>query len=121
MGQTRTVLGDKRQLAFVFHDEGYIALAPCTPFVRDITVSYEAGSNIITSAGMFRPHMKGQYLYLNEWLKIIHVTDASTALIAKQMSVAGNQHTPVVTMNEIEVDASTAALTLFELLYTPRV
>lgn len=121
MGQTRTVLGNQRQMAFAFHDEGYISLAPCTPFVRDVVVSYTKGSNAITSDGMFRPHMKGQYLYLNEWLKIIHVTDANTALIAKQMSTAGNQRTPIVTMNEIEVDASTAALTRFEMLYTPRV
>lgn len=119
MGQTRTVLGDQRQMAFAFHDEGYISLAPCTPFARDVAVSYTKGSNAITSDGMFRPHMKGQYLYLNEWLKIIHVTDANTALIAKQMSTAGNQRTPIVTMNEIEVDASTAALTRFEMLYTP--
>ena len=34
MGQTRTVLGDETELAFAFHDEGYIELAPCTPFVR---------------------------------------------------------------------------------------
>lgn len=34
-GQTRTVLGEHIETAFPFHDEGYITLAPCTPFVRD--------------------------------------------------------------------------------------
>ena len=34
-GQTRTVLGKHIETAFPFHDEGYITLAPCTPFVRD--------------------------------------------------------------------------------------
>lgn len=32
MGQTRIALGDSRELAFAMHDEGYIELAPCTPF-----------------------------------------------------------------------------------------
>jgi len=34
-GQTRTELGEHTEMAFPFHDEGYITLAPCTPFVRD--------------------------------------------------------------------------------------
>lgn len=34
-GQTRTELGEHIETAFPFHDEGYITLAPCTPFVRD--------------------------------------------------------------------------------------
>lgn len=119
MGQTRIVMGDKKELAFPFHDEGYLTLAPCTPFVREAAVAYTAASNVITSAGCFRPHMKGQYIYLGEWIKIIHVQDAEHALIAKQMQADGNAKTPIVTMNEIDMDASTAALTSFEMSYTP--
>lgn len=119
MGQTRTVLGDQAELAFAFHDEGYITLAPCTPFVRAVSVTYTAGSNVIASAGAFQPHMEGQYLYLGEWIKIIHVNDADSALLSKQMAASGTLSTPIVTINEIEVDASTATLTRFEMLYTP--
>lgn len=119
MGQTRTVLGDQAELAFAFHDEGYITLAPCTPFARAVSVTYTAGSNVIASAGVFQPHMEGQYLYLGEWIKIIHVNDTDSALLSKQMAASGTLSTPIVTMNEIEVDAPTAALTRFEMLYTP--
>ena len=57
--QTRISLGDESELAFPFHDEGYITLAPCLPFVRSITVSHAADSNTVTSDGAFAPHMKG--------------------------------------------------------------
>ena len=65
--QTRIVLGDETELAFPFHDEGYITLAPCLPFVRSAAVSHTAGSNMVSSDGAFAPHMKGQYLYLDGW------------------------------------------------------
>ena len=32
MGQPRIALGDSCELAFAMHNEGYIELAPCTPF-----------------------------------------------------------------------------------------
>ena len=108
MGQTRIVLGGETEMAFAFHDEGYIDLAPCTPFVRSVSVSYTAGSNIITSAGSFEKRMKGQYVYLNGWKKISQINDENTAIISQSMGSSGSVQTPIVTMNEIEVQSDNA-------------
>lgn len=111
--QTRIALGDETELAFPFHDEGYITLAPCLPFVRSITVSHTAGGNIVTSDGAFASHMKGQYLYLDGWKCIRQVTDANTAILSEAVNGIGATETPVVTMNEIEITGG-EGLTRFE-------
>ena len=120
-GQTRVELGDESTLAFAFHDEGYITLAPCTPFTRAVSVSHTAGSNTVTSADLFKPYMKGQYLYLSGWVKINVVTDENTAVIARNADSTGTTVTPIVTMNEMELTGANAALTRFEMEYFPRV
>ena len=101
--QTRIVLGDDAELAFPFHDEGYITLAPCLPFVRSVSVGHTEGSNTVTSDGAFESRMKGQYLYLNGWKCIRQVMDANTAILSASANSTGTTETPIVTMNEIEV------------------
>lgn len=103
MCQTRIVLGDDAELAFPFHDEGYITLAPCLPFVRSVSVRHTEGSNTVTSDGAFAKHMKGQYLYLGGWKCIRQITDKNTAILSEAVESTGTVETPVVTMNEIEV------------------
>lgn len=111
--QTRIELGDEVELAFPFHDEGYITLAPCLPFVRSIEVSHVAGSNIVTSDGAFATHMEGQYLYIGGWKCIRQVTDSCTVILSASVESTGTTQTPVVTMNEIEVTGG-EGLTHFE-------
>ena len=95
-GQTRKVLGDHIELAFPFHDEGYITLAPCTPFIRTLRVNYTAGSNIITPDGGFLPHMAGQFVYLDGWKSIRLVSNTNRAVISESMPDTGSAETPVV-------------------------
>lgn len=121
MGQTRIVLGGSRELAFAMHDEGYIELAPCTPFERSITISHTEGSNIVTSEGLFLPHMAGQFLYLDGWKKIRQITDAHSAILSDKAESSGTTAVPIVTMNEIEISGENLALTMLEVDYTPRV
>ena len=121
MGQTRIVLGDSRELAFAMHDEGYIKLAPCTPFERSIAISHTEGSNIVTSEGLFLPHMEGQFLYMGGWKKIRQITDAHSAILSGKAANSGTTSTPIVTMNEIEIGGENLSLTMFEVDYTPRV
>lgn len=109
-GQTRTVLGDHTEIAFPFHDEGYITLAPCTPFIRALRVNYSSGSNIITSDGGFLPHMEEQFVYLDGWKKIRLVNNENKAVISETMTGSGTAETPVVTMNEIEISGESLNL-----------
>lgn len=121
MGQTRIVLNGESKLAFSFHDEGYISLAPCAPFVRKVQVGYTEGSNVVTSDGEFQKRMEGQYLYLNGWKRIRQVTDSNTLILSQAMNASGSVETPIVTMNEIELQGENAVLTHFEIDYVPRV
>lgn len=121
MGQTRIVLGDSRELAFAMHDEGYIELAPCTPFERSIAISHREDSNVITSEGLFLPHMAGQFLYLDGWKKIRQITDAHSAILSEKAASSGTTVAPIVTMNEIEISGENRTLTMLEADYTPRV
>ena len=121
MGQTRIVLGDSRELAFAMHDEGYIELAPCTPFERSIAISHTENSNIVTSEGLFLPHMTGQFLYLDGWKKIRQITNAHSAILSEKAASSGTTVAPIVTMNEIEISGENLALTMFEVDYTRRV
>ena len=111
--QTNIVLGDESELAFPFHDEGYITLAPCLPFIRAIEVSHTAGSNAVTSDGAFAAHKEGQYLYIGGWKCIRQVTDGNNAILSEAVESTGTTQTPVVTMNEIEVTGG-EGLTRFE-------
>ena len=121
MGQTRIALGDSRELAFAMHDEGYIELAPCTPFERSITISHTEDINIVTSEGFFLPHMTGQFLHLDGWKKIRQITDAHSAILSSKATSSGTTAVPIVTMNEIEISGENLALTMLEVDYTPRV
>ena len=114
MGQTRIALGDSRELAFAMHDEGYIELAPCTPFERSIAISHTEDSNIITSDGPFLPYMAGQFLYLDGWKKIRQITDAHSAILSDKAASSGTTSTPIVMMNEIEISGENLALTMLE-------
>lgn len=121
MGQTRIALGDSHELAFAMHDEGYIELAPCSPFERSIAISHTENSNIVTSEGLFLPHMEGQFLYLDGWKKIRQITDAHSAILSDKAASSGTTAVPIVTMNEIEISGENLALTTLEVDYTPRV
>ncbi len=116
------VKGEEKKLAFHYHDLGYIMLAPCLPFVREMRVAHEKDSPIITSEGMFAPHMAGQFVFLDGvWRKIHRVEDADNAVLLESALTAGTTVTPVVTMNEIWLRGDGVSLDKLQVEYTPRV
>lgn len=66
-------------------------------------------------------HMKGQYLYMDGWKKIVQVTDTSEAILSQAPSTSGETDTPIVTMNEIELQGDDVQLTRFEIAYVARI
>lgn len=107
---------------FEVHDEGYIRLAPCTPYQRDMVISYTSGSNKITfSDYAITEDNVGQYILLaGSWYRIIAVTNASTAVLNASMSKSGAESTIIATMNEITITADGANITTLEIDYTPK-
>ncbi len=64
-GQVLQVMGEEKELAYQYHDRGYIILAPGSPLVRELRVMFEKDSSILTSPeGLFTPGMVGQFIFL---------------------------------------------------------
>lgn len=121
-GQVWLIKGAERELAFHYHDLGYIMLAPCTPFVRDVQIGYTQGSKTLTSNGLFAQHMTGQYVYLDGAWRLVHrVEDANTAYTDWAMEITGMEATPVVSMNDIRLIGNGVALSRLEVDYVPRI
>ena len=98
-----------------------MSLRPVLHFRGSIAISHTENSNIVTSEGIFLPHMAGQFLYLDGWKKIRQITDAHSAILSDKAASSGTTSTPIVTMNEIEISGENLALTMLEVDYTPRV
>lgn len=115
-GQVYMVLGDERRLSYEFHDQGYIKLEPCTPYKRDVLVSYEEGSRYVTcSMGQFNNVQVGQYIYIeNEWKYIGRVVNSNTIEINVPTKTSGIDAADIVTMNYLTVEGN-ATLDRFEI------
>ena len=118
-GTVKTMPGD--ELAFEYHDEGYIRLDPCTPYERDVMVSYAANSNIVSFvARSTADSLVGRYVRLNgEWLRIVSIHSENSVIVSKKLSTSGVEQTMVCTMNELTVSGEGASLTKFEIEYVP--
>ena len=114
-GQVWLVNGIGRELAFHYHDMGYLHAAPCKPFVRSLTVMHTAGERLITSDSEFTPEMAGQYVFLSgAWMEIRAVNDVSHAQLRNVAVVSEITDTPVATMNKIWLRGDNVSLTRIE-------
>lgn len=122
-GSIKQLPSSPDEFAFEYHDLGYITLSPCTPYQRNITISYTSGSNVISNqVGLFTGNWGGRYLRLDgNWVRIIRVQDPWHAVINIQMKNTGAESTMAATMNQISIEGNNVELTKFELDYTPRV
>lgn len=123
LGSVKRMPSNPDGFAFEQHDDGYIRLAPCTPYERNVVASYESGSNKIYFP-LFSINSKfvRKYLRLNgEWVRIISIQDEHTAIINKAMKTTGIEETLITTMNEITISGSQISLTKLEINYTPLV
>lgn len=117
-GRIELVKDGERTLYFAFHDEGYIRLAPCTPFYRNVYLNTSSGSKVVTGKyGTFNDSMVGQWVFVaDKWRYIGSVNshceiEVNTPIEKNLRNTRGD----VVTMNYITIEkASDANVTLFE-------
>lgn len=108
---------------FEAHDEGYIRLAPCTPYQRGVLIQHTEGSNYVSVAsGYVTKGMIGQYLLLGgTWYRIISVSGYNTLVLNRNVSTTGSDLCMIATMNEITITAEGAEFTTLDITYTPRI
>lgn len=111
------------ELEFEWHDLGFIHLAPCIPYRRNVFVNYSSGSNTITSNSLFQKKDIGRYIYVyNGWKKIQAVSnDLCTATVNGSVSASGRGLCMIACMNEIAITGNNVNLTTFSIDYLPRV
>ena len=121
-GKTVLTNGTTSQLAFLYHDSGFIELEPSYPIIRNISASYTNGSaNVSLSTSVTSSEVLHKYIYLaGTWRKITKVNNAQSIKVSPSLSATGTAVTDIVTMNELTVSpVSTMALSRLNFIYTP--
>lgn len=116
-------------MSYEFHNDGYLRLAPCTPYERRIAVTTIADSNVVEIFGMeLGAEQKGQYICIthdddtSEWRKILSVQDPYHAVVDINMPTTETfEDCLIATVNEIHVEGEGVELTKLEIEYIPQV
>ena len=94
-------------LKFMYHDYGFITLAPGLPIKRDLEVTKTAGVPRITGDKLFSESDLGKYIYIEEaWHKIVSVSDENAINIDADLTQSGTEAATIVAMNEMSVTVS---------------
>ena len=111
---------DNNKPAFIYHDYGFLDLAPNSP-IRDIIVSGESGTNTLTVDGVTADEtLIGQYICCDgEYRKIVNVTNQDEIVVNRNLSNdVEDENTIITDLNEIVVTpASTINLALLRFNY----
>lgn len=121
-GKTVLTDGKTSQLSYQYHDYGFLNLKPAYPIFRNISVSYEGGTEIkAEDDAIFSKDMVGQHIFVNNrWIKIAAVPSSSAITVEENVGAAGSETTEIVTMNEIIVTPdSNMELTKINFIYSP--
>ena len=120
-GKTVLTDGIQSERAFLYHDHGFIELAPSYPVYRDVYITYNEGSNMVTVTGTtLCDDIVGRYIMLNNaWHKIIDSFDSILTLDYTAPN-SGATFTDIVIMNDLSVTLTAGAeLTKLEFIYKP--
>ena len=140
----KTILDDgaSRTLAFMYHDYGFIELAPAFPIKRKVFATYNgltvSTTNILFEEDFQKDWYIGRYIYLGktkpvypsddneeygDWYKIEQVTDKHTLMVLPRNGVVpgeGKCTTAIVKMNELIVTPTQdTIITKLNFIYKP--
>ena len=120
-GKTVLTDGTTSQRGFLYHDHGFIELAPSYPIEREVYVTYSQGSDRISVIGVelgddvIGKHIKvsGVYHKITDKIDDVLIIDAAA-------QEDGFEYSNIVTMNEISIELSPGAqLTKLNFIYKP--
>ena len=112
------------RLAFEYHVDGYIALAPCTPYMRNLFLSLTAGSNEATLEDRtLGADWQGAYVFLEgQWKRIALVReDGEHIVLDSPAERTESVLTMAARMNEIEIAGDDLELEAISFDYVPLV
>lgn len=108
---------------YLYHNYGFIDLAPAYPIVRDIKISSTQNGSVIHSDHAFTPNMVDKYIYTNNngfHSKIVSYVDDSTIYVNSSTPTLDNESASVFDVNEIVVSpVDTMELTKLKFSFKP--
>lgn len=109
------------EMAFEFHNDGFIRLDPCIPYYSDVIASFTSNSNIVSlPAFSINKSLVGKYIRLSgEWIRISSITSDGNIIVGKRMQSSGVEQTMIVNMNEQTISGDNVSLNQFEINYVP--
>lgn len=121
--ETGTVTyADSGNYAYSYHNYGYITLAGCGQFRRDIFVQINSGSAVVRAddAVFYKDIDVGKYMYVDgAWHKIIYVQDGSHAVLNEALSITKSTTAMIAQMNEFYITGENVTLDTLTVEYVP--
>lgn len=123
-GKTILDSNGSRELAFLYHDYGFIELAPSFPVKRNLLVDYAntvvTTQTILYDNDVHKEWYEGKYIFLgNDWYKILRCTDPHTIQLNRN-SGSGSCMSSIVKMNEIVITPTQdTRITKLKFIYKP--
>ena len=111
-------------MAYTYHDDGFITLAPYLPRAMNATIGYTSGSTSATYYNMRAGEkVVGRYVYIGgSWKKITAVNySTNTITLNSAPSSTSIVKTMIVTMNEITITGTSLSFSKLELDYSPMI
>ena len=94
--------GDKEP-AFVYHDSGYIHLAPSYPVIRNVYLR-DSASDTITLINTLYEDVVGKHICIgNQWYKIVEQLSGQQYRIDRAADTSTTDRTVIALLNEIEI------------------
>ena len=128
-GKTVVEKNGIQELAFLYHDYGYIELEPAFPIIRELYVNYEYSTvtayNILYEEEEEKEWYIGKYIFLGSdengsWHKITNCVDEHTLTISGNIEEPGSCKTCVALMNEITITPTQgSSLNKLSFIYKP--
>lgn len=118
-GKTILTGGGSNELAFKYHEYGFLELESSFPAARDLYINYMS-SNSINATNILNEDFVGRYIFVKDrWHKIIAQPDKHTLRIVENVTGTGSEKTMIIPMNEITVTPVTTMDIHLEFIFKP--
>lgn len=103
-GKTMIRGGGESNIAFLYHNEGFIELEPSFPVIRNVFATYQNGTNVEISANV-NENVVGKFIFINnKWRKIVAQTNCLLTVRGEDtISTSGSEITTISLMNELYI------------------
>lgn len=118
-GKTVLVGTGFKELAFKYHEYGFIELEPAYPAIRNLFID-QCMNNTVIVTNAIHEDLTGKYIFIKDkWNKILSQQDEHTFTVEGIISGSEKEKTMVIAMNEITVTPITTMDIRLEFIYKP--